>query len=251
MFPDYAAPLPDSAACASRVRVSCVGYKAVTLTLHLVPGDVVRKDVYLVPTSGNRTPVSFAARFEDGTPFTGALLIDVSGAERGAGPSQRIGSALVVFHRGAGEQSVRLPPGRYGLAPRGNPADATMEMAWWQPAGGSEDVQIDGSRGTRHVVFRLAGSPISLHVVDGNARPVRGFDLALIAGGHLARTAPAWDVQQLSARSHGDETHESVLWLAPGTYTLRAALPGLGRGEALVEIAHARKPHAVTINLGK
>lgn len=249
LYPDYVAPDPTTVPWICRVHLACVGYEPRQVDLRLEPGGVVRERVLLVPTRAQREPIQLQARFSDDSPYSGELGVDITPTTGDESARNRASQARLRFVGGAATEVLWLPPGRYVFTPVGLASAASLEHAWWTPAGRALELDHDSSRGQREATLELDGGVIALTVLDAKGQPVRGYDLELRAGGRQRHQASMWDMVHVVSAAPESHAAAPLLRLPLGRFTLAARLPGVGTGHIDVEVTSTQTPTPVTLRL--
>lgn len=228
--------LPDSVTAALRVNVH--GYKPVAESLPLVLGET-QEHTLRVPRQDPRgwTTLRPVARFSDGSPFDGHLVLRFTSK---AGDSPQSLSHRLAFADGVSSAGVDLPPGHYEVSPEGDYVNSTF----WPVAGDGVDWVIPQREGDQATLV-LRGNPLQLRVLQRDAR-VR-FALLEIAGPASRGLAPWWDLDGLEPSDPQGDLR--VIWVPPGRHAVWARTDGAPGKPVPVEADGSGKPIQVTLEV--
>jgi hypothetical protein len=152
----------------------------------------------------------FAARWVDGSPFTGVLMVVIEGV----GSRSR---HLLTFREGESAERRLLPQTKL----RAQPGGTGPHGGGWTNAGPAVEFEPTEEPSATPVMLRLEGNPLSLDVRGPDGRIVRGYDLRLRPGHMQDDWDPeAWDTPGIAVEIEALD-QDPYLWVHAGTNTVR------------------------------
>jgi len=224
--------LAASGSGARKVRILCSapGYEAGEESIALEQQSTEVRVRLRPRTLAPRGSVRFRAEFESSDlPFDGLLSVTLVEEAR----TSARGLIPLTFSAGVAQTLVALPAGRYKYR-----VDGAGDVGfWWGPAATPGILELHESE-TKDETITLRGTQIDLVVVDGEGRPVRGFDLIVNPAFGRSGIYPLWDTPRAHPllRRWSDGYSGPDLILPPGRSVVIAQMPELGRALANLEL---------------